>query len=383
MKPILVHVQHLFGSGHVRRICALADALADHGFRVVLVSGGLAHPEPSRPSISLVELPSVGAGNGLGDLVDTQGNPVDESLWRQRADLVRKTVLETGPGLIITEGYPFARRRFARELTALIRTAKQDLATPATVACSVRDIIQPKSRTDREDEIVRILNEQYDYIFIHGEADFVPLDVSFPKMGNIRSRIVYTGYVDAGPPIKRPAEKCPGDILVSAGGGIAGRRIYETSIRAASLSPDGSGWTWRILVGNAIGETDFSTWRRMAPENATVERNRPDFRQLLAECGVSVSQIGYNTAVDLVLSGTRGIVIPYEADGEKEQMIRASSLERLNHVRVLREADLDTETLTDAVARLMKSKAEPVPPFSPDGTERFLREVDKLCRPQG
>ena len=49
----------------------------------------------------------------------------------------------------------------------------------------------------------------------------------------------------------------------------------------------------------------------------------------------SVSQGGYNTALEVVRSGVPGLIVPYATPEEDEQTRRARRLERLGAVRVL------------------------------------------------
>ncbi len=377
MKPILFHLQHLFGSGHIQRIRVLAEALAKKDYAVALISGGLKHPALSEPCIRVYELPVITAGKHLGEIVDLHGNRVNEDLWEQRSSLVGQIVLEIEPAMIITEGFPFARRRFSDEILRMFDTAKKELKQQTINICSVRDIIQPIQHPDRQNQVIDTLNQYYDHILVHGEPSFVPLQSSFSRLGEIHKPITYTGYLSSATMLHHHETRKPGQVLVSAGGGIAGSVIYETAIQAASTL-HGANWSWHILIGNSVSERDFVHWCGCAPKNVVVERNRADFRQLLASCEVSVSQIGYNTAVDLVETGTRGIVIPYEADGEQEQIIRAKALMQFDHVKVVRESDLNPETLTSAISIIMRESKEPVSPFEADGIEHFLNMVNSI-----
>ena len=40
----------------------------------------------------------------------------------------------------------------------------------------------------------------------------------------------------------------------------------------------------------------------------------------------AVPMCGYNTAIDLLLTGTPGVLVPFDAGGEQEQTLRARSL---------------------------------------------------------
>ena len=53
-----------------------------------------------------------------------------------------------------------------------------------------------------------------------------------------------------------------------------------------------------------------------------IERNRKDFRQLLSQSTLSVSQVGYNTALDILASGVKAVLVPFRSDTQREQTIR-------------------------------------------------------------
>lgn len=360
----------------MQRVRVLAEAAAAQNFPVAVISGGREHPTFANPSIKLFQLPIITAGSRINDLVDFAGSPVDDSLWKQRSFLIKQIVLEFHPAIVITEGFPFARRRFAQEIHHLIDIVKTSQNNPSIV-CSVRDIIQPIERNDRQNQVIATLNEHYDHIFVHGEERFVPLQDSFGRLNEIHTPLSYTGYLDTAAIAHKSLPRTAGWILVSAGGGVAGQAIYETAMQAA-LTAGRAAWNWHILIGHAVNERSFQRWRQRASHNVTVERNRRDFRQLLASCQISISQIGYNTAVDLVQTGTKGVVVPYDADGEKEQMMRARALEQFNHVKVLEASDLNAKTLVDRISCMMHEELEPVSPFQASGKQRFLQQLNSL-----
>jgi predicted glycosyltransferase len=54
-----------------------------------------------------------------------------------------------------------------------------------------------------------------------------------------------------------------------------------------------------------------------------VDRWRSDLPVLLRNCVLSISQAGYNTAVQLLQAGTRAVVVPFTLQNETEQAFRA------------------------------------------------------------
>ena len=60
----------------------------------------------------------------------------------------------------------------------------------------------------------------------------------------------------------------------------------------------------------------------------------PDLGAELAEARASISQAGYNTALEVVASGVPALLVPYATPEEDEQSRRARRLERLGAVHV-------------------------------------------------
>ena len=148
------------------------------------------------------------------------------------------------------------------------------------------------------------------------------------------------------------AEQYSAEVIVSAGGGSVGRRVYETAIAAAQLSPDTQ---WRILVGGSDAQAEVARLKMLALKAGSgsttiIEPNRPDFRKLLSNAICSVSMCGYNTAIDLLLTGTPGVLIPFDAGGETEQTLRATSLSERKAYTLLPDKQLTPQSLHRAVA---------------------------------
>ena len=80
-----------------------------------------------------------------------------------------------------------------------------------------------------------------------------------------------------------------------------------------------------------------------------VERARPDFTTLLSNSALSISQGGYNTVMEVLAAGARGVIVPYAGGLETEQTLRARLLERQSGLQVVDEGGLSAVALADAV----------------------------------
>src|SRR5207244_12504639 len=114
--------------------------------------------------------------------------------------------------------------------------------------------------------------------------------------------------------------------------------------------------------GRFLPGADWGAPRGAAREVAGRELRRavPDLGQELCGAAASVSQCGYNTALDVVRARVPALVLPCAELGRDEQWVRARRLERLGAVRVLEPERLDGPPLASEVRALLGVPPAPV-----------------------
>ncbi|MBP1179590.1 glycosyltransferase [Methylobacterium sp. PvR107] len=341
---VLIAVTHLLGAGHLTRAAALARAFVEAGHGVVLISGGVPAPMVRLDGVHLVQLPPLHiAGTAFGTPLGPDGEPADAALLASRRALMIEALAAFRPDVVITELFPFGRRALAGEFLALVEAARARTPRPLVLA-SVRDILVASSKPERIADAHDRVAALYDAVLVHSDPALIPLDASWPLDGRTRAMIRYTGYVDEG---SRPASvPARGGVLVAAGSGPAGLVLLRAAAEAARRRPDRG---WQILAGHGVPDPDLRAIGQGLAEGV-LSRARPDYRSLLAAAALSVSQCGYNTATDLLATGTPAVLVPFEAGGETEQRLRAERLAARGLAHVLPEADLSADTLLRAVA---------------------------------
>ena len=336
---VLIAVTHLLGSGHLARARTLAMAFAEAGHDAMLVSGGVpvGHLAPP-PGVRVVQLPPVGSdGADFTRLLAPEGDPVSAERLAARAAMLTAAVADFRPAVVITELYPFGRRTLRAEFDALLDAAAALTPRPRILA-SVRDILAPPSKPARAAETEAVLARHYDAVLVHSDPADIPLDASWPVTPWLAARLRYTGYI--APPPPGPVAGDPDTVIVSAGGADVGAALFETAL-AASVA----GRRWHLLVGGLAAALPGTP-------RVVIEPVRPDFRSLLAAAGASVSLCGYNTALDLLATGTPGVFVPFDAGRETEQRIRAERLARRPHFAKVPAADLTPAALLAALDRV-------------------------------
>lgn len=356
---ILFYVQHLLGIGHLRRALQLVEALTAGGFEVVLVAGGEPLPAGAAAAATIEQLPPIRArGGDFKDLVDTAGRPVDDALRAARRRALLAAFERAQPDAVVIEAFPFGRRAFRFELDPLIAAARSRQPR-AVVLCSLRDIVVAPEEISRRREIVARIRADFDAVLVHGDPAFIPLDASFAEASLIADRLVYTGYVGRDHASAR-ANRDIGDagrdeVLVSAGGGAVGGALLATAL-AARRSGCLAELRWRLLAGPNLPAAEFETLAERLPDRVVLERFRIDFPEMLRRCRVSISQAGYNTALDILAARTPAVVVPFAAGRETEQRLRAERLAAAGLVEMVAEDDLSAAQLAAAIGRAIAAR---------------------------
>ena len=343
-------VQHLLGIGHLKRTATLARAFRRAGMEVVIVSGGHAVPGLDIADARLIQLPAVRAADKYFKiLVDENDREIDDAFRDRRRDLLLDAWRAESPDVLITELFPFGRRQLRHELLPLLqeaRTARRGDKT-ALVVSSVRDILVEPPKPERVAEMLERVETYYDRVLIHGDPTLIPFDETFAHADRIAHLVSYTGYV-VDTPRRTPGGPGTDEVIVSAGGGAVSEELFRAAM-AARRATGLADRTWRILAGHALAQATFDALAAEAPPGVIVERARPDFTTLMANCALSISQGGYNTVMEMMAARTRGVIVPYAGGLETEQTLRARLLENRGGIRSLPEDALSPARLAAAV----------------------------------
>ena len=372
MRRVLIHVQHLLGTGHLRRAAMLASACAERGLAVTLASGGAPVEQLDAGAAELLQLPPLRAADAtFSALLDDRGEPIDDAWRERRRGLLLDLLAGLRPHAVVVETFPFGRRQLAFELLPLLGTAR---AAGAVTATSVRDVLTAR-KPERTAEAAAWARAHIDHVLVHGDPTLIGFDESFPASAEIADRLRYTGYV-ARPPVAPGAAGggagAPGqdEVVVSAGGGAVGAALLGAAGAARALSKAAGGRCWRLLAGANVDQAAFTALAAGAPAGVVVEHARADFPALLANCAVSVSQAGYNTVVEVLQARARAVLVPFARGGETEQALRAARLEALGRAACLDEATLTPGRLAAAVDGALAGPPPGPPPAAMDGAER-------------
>ena len=368
-RRVLIYVQHLLGIGHLKRAATLARAFLGEDMAVTLVSGG--HPVAGLAvgDADFVQLPPVRAADlYFKQLVDENERPIDEAWRATRRNLLGETWRRVRPHVVVFELFPFGRRQMRFELIPLLDEATASPRRPIIV-CSVRDILVGQTKPGRHDEMLELVETYFDHILVHGDPEFVPLGETFPHAERLAGKLHYTGYVvDRSGRRGGPHSPGHGEVIVSAGGGAVGERLLRAAMDARAHTRLKHA-AWRVLVGASVAEPAFCSLAGTAPEGVVVERARADFTTLVANCVLSISQGGYNSVMEVLHAGTRGVIVPYAGGIETEQTLRAKRLAGRGGIHVVAEESLSPAALARAVEAAMDAPPGSLAGIATSGAE--------------
>jgi predicted glycosyltransferase len=345
---VLFWVQHLLGTGHLRRALTLAEAMAARGLEVTLASGGppLALDLPER--VALVQLPPLRAADeAFSAIWNADGRPADAELRQARRALLLDLFDRLRPRVLMTEMFPFGRRAFRDELLPLLEAAGRERVWRIA---SVRDVLVQKAAPERSLWMRDITLAHYDRVLVHTDPALIPFGLTFPFARELGERLISTGYV-APPaiPSAPSGTEGRGEVLVSAGGGRVAYLLLEAALGARRLSRSCSDVPWRLVTGTGFPENDLARLRSRVPQGVVVEREHERFQALLANSLLSISQAGYNTVVEALRHNKTMVLAPFETGTETEQRVRAERLAKARLAVLVTASELNPQCLAHAV----------------------------------
>lgn len=364
----MIWTQHLLGIGHLKRAAVLARATSAAGADVTLVSGGFPVSGLDIGGSKLVQLPPLRAmDSSFSGLATQDGKPPDPAFLHARMNHLLSVFAQLQPDVLVTEMYPFGRRQLAFELEPLLEAARA--RDHCAVICSVRDILTAKKKRARYDEMADAVLAYYDAVLVHGDPTLIPFETTFPAMARIAHLIRYTGYVrERNIDAPHTGDAPDYEVVVSAGGGAVGDVLLAAALKARPESTLASS-RWLLLAGETRSDDEIAQLRSQAPNGVDIERSRADFQHVLKHARVSISQAGYNTAMDIMNTRVRAVLVPFVGDGETEQTTRATRMSQRGLAQVVAEQELSGASLAKAIDRALLAPAPPDNMINCDGAD--------------
>ncbi|WP_246545953.1 glycosyltransferase family protein [Ancylobacter defluvii] len=336
---ILMYSHDTYGLGHIRRTRAIANALvgAHDDLSVLIICGSaLAGSFNFAPGIDFVHVPSV-AKSEDGEYASANLRLSLPQVTTIREALIRQTAEAFRPDIFIADKEPAG---FRGELLPTLKLMGH-MGTRRVVG--IRDVLDgPEAiRTEWHDKgAIRALTEHYDDVLVYGLEEFYrPLD-GIPLPAELRSRLVYTGYLRRSVPgglatMRYPRATKGPFILVTTGGGADGAGLIDWVISAYEADP-----YIPLPAVVAFGPFLSNTQRghfleridRLAKVDAIVFD--PKIERLMSRASAVVAMGGYNTFCEILSFDKPGLLVP-RSRPRLEQTIRAARAAELGLMRML------------------------------------------------
>lgn len=365
LPKLLFYCQHSLGMGHLVRALHLTNVLAKH-FEIVFLNGGQ-FPAGFVPpdNVTLINLPPLGMDD-QAQLVSLDASYTVAEAQADRHRLMQMALDRFQPEVIIVELFPFGRKKFAEEITSLLQTAKSAATHPASkplVFCSLRDILV-SGRHDQQrhdDRAADIVNRYFDGVLVHTDPRFARIEETFHPTSPLEVPVHYTGFITAEGAAPTKSKRAP-YVLVSAGGGLVGYPLLSAAIGAQRQLWHENTTPMRLVAGPFMSLAEWQALGREAKDCPGVElvRSVPNLGASFFEAGASVSQCGYNTAMDILSARVPALVVPFATGREDEQMNRAERLAQLQLLNVVEPARLTATSLAAAIRELQTFRPAPV-----------------------
>ena len=339
----MFYCQHILGMGHLIRSIEIVKGLIPD-FQICFINGGQVIPEFEFPSeIEVINIPAVKTDSEFNEL-----RPVDDSLTMEEAETIRTNMLldtcdRFQPDILIIELFPFGRRRFSFELIPLMEKAK---AMGTKIVSSVRDIVVTKQNQQRhEEKVCRLINKYFDLLLIHGDPNFVKLDLSFSRINDLTCPVHYTGYVAQPLPDKRTIILDEPTILVSVGGGRFGHDLLECIANAAPILKEQIPHHIQVFTGAFSPDEVLTKLQNLTKDldNITCDRYTINLLDYMQQADLSIGMGGYNTTMNILSTGIKAMMMAFQGNNDKEQETRLTKLDSLGRVKMIQPEDLQPE----------------------------------------
>mgnify|MGYP003444631974 FL=1 len=378
MKKVMFYCQHILGMGHLIRSVEIVRGLIPD-FQICFVNGGQVIEEFEFPrEIEVINIPAIKTDSEFTELT-----PVDDSLTMSELETIRtKILLETcdrfQPDILIIELFPFGRRRFSFELIPLMEKAK---AMGTKIVSSVRDIVVTKQDQQRhEEKVCRLINKYFDMLLIHGDPNFVKLNLSFSRIDDLNCPVHYTGYVVQPVPKLQKIDNKP-LILVSVGGGRFGHDLLECVAHTAPILKDKIPHYLQVFTGAFSPDEVLVKLQQITKnlDNITIERYTPNFLNYMQQADLSIGMSGYNTTMNILSTGVKAMMMAFQGNNDKEQETRLKKLDSLGRVKMIQPEDLHPEKFAEQIiSYLQQDKTELS--LNLDGVNNTAKYIKQLTK---
>jgi len=299
----------------------------------------------------------------------------------ERRDLILATLAELKPRVVITDTFPFSQQRLQGEVLPLIERAHNGVYGESLVVSTTDSIMVDGSSNGegRADRAAALLDKYFDMIIVQSDPVFARLEEFFQPADTLRTPIYHSGFVVPEQDIAQLDTADGSDsILVSAGDGRYGGVLFRAAIEAQKVLWPMSARPMNIVAGPRLPEDEWRDLRARTKcmDGLVLTRLVDDMRTEMAWSRCSVSQCGYNTALNAVTTQTPSLFIPCEDRQRREQIVRAQRLVYWGGGRLLMPHHLNSASLTHEINQLLQFQPRRIR-FDTNGAANSVSLIDR------
>jgi predicted glycosyltransferase len=259
------------------------------------------------------------------------------------------------------------------------------------VVLGLRDILDAPDVVRRrwaEEGAFDAVEEFYDEVLVYGRREVFDIATEYAWPGSLASRLSYCGYVtephtSVGKPMRKRHQRFVEGaplVLVVAGGGADAYPMFTSVMRSVRSVHAETGARFLMVTGPFMPERHVRTLKRRAADlPVTVSTTIKNSMAYMAAADLVVAMAGYNTTMEVLNAGTKGLLIPRRGPSA-EQRTRARLFADHGWVRWLDPDTIDPYVITDAIADALIEPKETA--IAPDLRGRELA-VDRLVSHSG
>jgi len=309
-------------------------------------------------NVELVLLPALG--------IDLDSNVIDIGRSQElrerlvtRRDIMLRVFERLKPRVVAIENFPFKQHALRGEILPLVERARNGIYGDSLVVCMTDGILTNCAQDDgsRADKAAALLDKYFDLVVVHSDPVFARLEEFFQPKSVLHTQLYHTGFVARESASSRYGNGLSGStVLVSAGDGDHGGPLYRAAIEANKILGPTLPLPMKIIAGKRLPEDEWQELMAIADGmvNLTLERTVPDLRTEMANARWSVSQCGYNTAVNTIDTRTPSLFVPCGNGQREEQIVRAQRLVYWGAGRLLMPHHLNGASLANEIQQLTR-----------------------------
>jgi PAS domain S-box-containing protein len=375
-RRMVIYSHDTFGLGHLRRSLNLAAALtaANTDLSVLLVTGSTAvHRYPMPDRVDYVKLPAV--RKAAADSYQSRSVAMsDDGVRDIRANLLLRTVRDFAPDVVLVDHSPLGMRGEMVPTLEWLADHRPDCAR----LLGLRDIVDGPDRVIeswRRDDMYGQVMRFYDHVVVYGSARFFDPVSAYEFPDALADRVRFVDHVvepqpdadAAAPPV--PAARPL--VAVTAGGGDGAVDLLADAVLGMLAGLGGAaGFHTVFLPGPFAPAGVLARLEAAAGPQLTVHRFVPSTSPFMAAADLVVCTAGYNTSVQLLQHGRRGLMVPRVLH-RREQLVRAERLRDMGVVDMIHPDMLNPLTLREHIDRQLAAQVEPVAAARRAGLVRF------------